>query len=93
MLLFILVTPQPFPGSLRAGNDQTAPPGRVVAVTLCRTGLLFDVPFAVYIYNGSALITWGLETSPSREALGAQHIHHLRTPPAGLLHSEHRAVW
>lgn len=26
MLLFIPVTPQPFPSSLRAGNDQAAPP-------------------------------------------------------------------
>lgn len=50
---------------------------RAVAVTLCRTRLLFDVPFAVYIYNGSALITWVLETGPSREELGAHHIHHL----------------
>ena len=44
---------------------------------LCRTGLLFDVPFAVYIYNGSALITRVLETGPSRDELGAHYIHHL----------------
>lgn len=52
---------------------------------LCRTGLLFDVPFAVYIYNGSALITWVLETGPGGEELGAHHIHHPRCPVSGAL--------
>lgn len=56
---------------------------RAVAVTLCRTGLLFDVPFAVYIYNGSALITWVLETGPNREELRAHHIHHLTSMVGG----------
>ena len=52
---------------------------------LCRTGLLFDVPFAVYIYNGSTLITRVLETGPSREELGAHHIHHLMSMVSGAL--------
>lgn len=56
---------------------------QAVAVTLCRTGLLFDVPFAVYIYNGRALITWVLETGPSREELRAHHIHHLTSMVGG----------
>lgn len=56
-----------------------------VAVMLCRTGLLFDVPFAVYIYNGSTLITRVLETGPSREELGAHHIHHLMSMVSGAL--------
>lgn len=58
-------------------------PVQAVAVTLCRTGLLFDVPFAVYIYNGSALITWVLETGPGREELEAHHIHHLTSVVGG----------
>lgn len=58
---------------------------QAVAVMLCRTGLLFDVPFAVYIHNGSALITWVLETGPSREELGAHHIHHLTSVAGGVL--------
>lgn len=57
--------------------------GRAVAVMLCRTGLLFDVPFAVYIYNGSTLITRVLETGLSREELGAHHIHHLTSMVSG----------
>lgn len=57
--------------------------GPAVAVMLCRMGLLFDVPFAVYIYNGSTLITWVLETSPGREELGAHHIHHLMSTVCG----------
>jgi len=56
---------------------------RAVAVMLCRTWLLFDVPFAVYIYNGSALITQVLETGPSRKDPGAHHIHHLTSMTSG----------
>lgn len=59
--------------------------GQAVAVMLCRMGLLFDVPFAVYIYNGSTLITQVLETGPSREELGAHHIHHLTSTVSGAL--------
>lgn len=58
---------------------------RAVAVMLCRMRLLFDVPFAVYIYNGSALITRVLETGPSGEELGAHHIHHLTSMVSGAL--------
>lgn len=65
---------------------------QAVAVTLCRTGLLFDVPFAVYIYNGRALITWVLETGPSREELGAHHIHHLTRVVGGAVLSEHPSL-
>lgn len=46
---------------------------------------MFDVPFAVYIYNGSTLITRVLETGPSREELVAHHIHHLTVSGAPLL--------
>lgn len=65
---------------------------QAVAVTLCRTGLLFDVPFAVYIYDGSTLITQVLETGPSREQLGAHHIHHLTSVVGGVCCSEHPSL-
>lgn len=58
-------------------------PGRAVAVTLCRTGLLFDLPFAVYISHGSALITWGLETGPSEEGLWSTPHPSPRSPAGG----------